>query len=207
MQEPRVGGGSCLFMGMPHAGQPQLLHEGPLQQGRLLSFLGSQSGPAGPGCQRGIKMPQAALLSSPVSSIRMSTWGSPSTSQARAWGRPPPPQTPPLRQQSAGTWTNTCTNGHCPGFWWDHPGCPSPAPPPTLAVLNTNALCHLVILGKKDCSWRQQPHALGRAGFAPGLQGSPGVIPWGTMRMVSAGTERALLTRAASKREAPPFGV
>lgn len=54
---------------------------------------------------------------------------------------------------------------------------PSPWPPPTLAVLNTTALCHLVILGKKDCSWRQQPHRARRAGFAPGLRGSPGFVP------------------------------
>jgi len=37
---------------MPHTGQPQLLHEGLLQWGRLFSFPESQSRLAGSGCQR-----------------------------------------------------------------------------------------------------------------------------------------------------------
>lgn len=98
------------------------------------------------------------------------------TLQARAQGNLPP-QTPPLKEQPAGTWTDTCTNRHRPAFWRDHPGSPSPCLLPPLAVLNTNAFCHLVILGKKDCSWRQQSHKVRRDGAAPGLGGSPGFIP------------------------------
>lgn len=43
------------------------------------------------------------------------------------------PQAPPLRQQLAGAWTNTCTDRHCQASWWG-PGSPSPSQPPTLAV-------------------------------------------------------------------------
>jgi len=100
---------------------------------------------------RDVRTSLAFLPSFPISSIHMSMWGSPSTSRTRAWGKLPL-QTPPLRKWPAGTWINTGTNRHCPAFWWDHPGSPSPSLPPTLAVLNTNAFCHLVILGKKHCS-------------------------------------------------------
>lgn len=73
-------------------------------------------------------------------------------------------------------------------------GSPSPWPPPILAVLNTTALCHLVILGKKDCSWRQQPHRARRAGSAPGLRGSPGFVPrWYNRDYACWHRERALL--------------
>lgn len=154
MGKPHVRGGSFLLMGMLHGGQPQLLHERPLQWGWLLSFHWVTMWSPRPRIpKRGVKMPQAALLSFSISSIHMSMWGSPSTDQDRAQGNLPP-KTTPLRQWPAGTWANNCTNRHCPAFWWGHPGSPSPSPPPTLAVLNTNALCHLVILGKKDCSWR-----------------------------------------------------
>lgn len=90
----------------------------------------------------------------------------------------------PLRQQPAGAWINTCTNTHCPAFWWDHSGSVSPLQPPTLAGLNTTALCHLVILGKKRLLTRLGVPALTRAGEGvpgelgvPGTGGSPVFIP------------------------------
>lgn len=76
-----------------------------------------------------------------------------SARQARAWSNLPP-QTPPVKQQPAAAWTNTCTSEHCPVFCWNHQGSSSPLHHPTLAVLNTTALCHLVILGKRDCPTR-----------------------------------------------------
>lgn len=119
----------------------------------------------------GFKMPQAAFL---PSSLAAST-------QAYGTHSPPDrhlsPQTPPLRQQLAGAWTNTCTEGHCQASWWNHPGSPSSSQPPTFAVLNTTALCHLVILGKKNCSRWYQPHKFGRANFASGSVSSPSFVP------------------------------
>lgn len=144
----------------------------------------------------GFKMPQAALL---PSSLAAST-------QAYGTHSPPDrhlsPQTPPLRQQLAGAWTNTCTEGHCQASWWNHPGSPSSSQAPTFAVLNTTALCHLVILGKKNCSRWYQPHKFGRANFASGSVSSPSFVPcWYLRGLVSAGMERSCLPWLSTERK------
>lgn len=99
--------------------------------------------------KRGFKMSQVALLPFLIGSIHTGIRDSLSSRQAQG---NPSPQTLCLRQQLAGAWTNTCTVRHCQTSWWSHPRSPSSSQPPTLAVLNTTALCHLVILGKKNCS-------------------------------------------------------
>lgn len=83
----------------------------------------------------------------------------------------------PSRQQLAAAWTNTCSDRHCQASWWNHLESPSSPQPPALGILNTTALCHLVILGRKNCSRWYKPDEFGRANFAPGLASFPYFFP------------------------------
>lgn len=147
--------------------------------------------------KREFKMPQAALLPFLTGSIHTGIWDSLSSRQAQGNLSP---QTLPLRQQLAGAWADTCTVRHCQASWWNHPGSPSSSQPPTLAVLNTTALCHLVILGKRIVPGGISHTSLGKPSLHQDWRAPPVLFPADVTGLVLAGMERSYVPWLSSKR-------